>query len=487
MKKHSIIIVTVGIVLLAFILRFYDYGNRWELGYDQAHDALVARAALAEHKIPLLGPFSSAGPFQTGGQWYWFIMAATALYPASVLTPWIVLTLIYVFFVYLMIQFGTELIDTKFGILLGLFSAVSTAQIAQSVSLTNESPLAIISIFALWSVVRFLRSGKNRYIFALGFLISTGASFHLQGSGLFILGICVLIAQITEKKFHVSNVLLLLAGGIIGALPILLFDIRNGFVNMRNMIYYIRFDQYRIPLEALGRRWLTYLTIYWPTTWGRIIGGNQFIGAGFMILVSVLFIYGCIRKKIVAEFIVIICSFFGILGMLRYSHVPLFDSYTVFLQPFILTLSAWVVYKIFMKSRFLGILVCLFVVIMSFTSDCREITGKVNVVDQLVKIWKTSLYSRYPGKHIALYDYKAQYPLPLALELFLEAEGRAGEAGIKIGMNMIPSNNVENRQSFRIGGTSFLDLSGSSSAELSKAGYQRINSSEIYRQTEEWR
>ena len=46
---------------LAGLLRFYNYDVRWALAHDQARDALVAREALRQHKIPVLGPFLKQG------------------------------------------------------------------------------------------------------------------------------------------------------------------------------------------------------------------------------------------------------------------------------------------------------------------------------------------------------------------------------------------------------------------------------------------
>ncbi|MCL5113920.1 MAG: hypothetical protein M1372_02000, partial [Patescibacteria group bacterium] len=128
-KEHWFGVLVFLIIIFSGLLRFYNYENRWGLAYDQAHDALVARYALEAHKIPLLGPFSSGAPIQTGGEWYWFIMAATAVYPNAVMTPWIVLTLFYIIFVFLIILVGKKLVDEKFGLLVGLLSSVSTAQI----------------------------------------------------------------------------------------------------------------------------------------------------------------------------------------------------------------------------------------------------------------------------------------------------------------------------------------------------------------------
>ena len=49
------------IIAIACFLRFYNYDNRWGLAYDQAYGAIVGKYALTEGKIPLVGPFSSAG------------------------------------------------------------------------------------------------------------------------------------------------------------------------------------------------------------------------------------------------------------------------------------------------------------------------------------------------------------------------------------------------------------------------------------------
>src|ERR1700690_3767990 len=87
------------ILVLSIFLRFSRYSDRWGLADDQAHDAVVSRYAVTHQKVPLLGPFSSAGAFQTSGAWYWFIMIGTALYPMSVVSPWVLLTLQYVLFV----------------------------------------------------------------------------------------------------------------------------------------------------------------------------------------------------------------------------------------------------------------------------------------------------------------------------------------------------------------------------------------------------
>src|SRR3990170_3035674 len=124
----------IGIFLLVFFaafLRFVNFENRWGLAYDQARDVLVAREAIQEQKLPLIGPFASAGQFVYGPQWYWILMLLIGIYPFWLLTPWVLQALLYVGVVLLMILIGHEVQGKRFGLLLGLLTAVSTAQIAQ--------------------------------------------------------------------------------------------------------------------------------------------------------------------------------------------------------------------------------------------------------------------------------------------------------------------------------------------------------------------
>src|SRR3989344_1196554 len=88
-KDHWFQIAVVLIISLATFLRFYNYENRWSLAGDPARDAIIAKYALENNKVPSTGPFSSAGNFTTGNIWYVWLIASAGIYSASFLTPWI--------------------------------------------------------------------------------------------------------------------------------------------------------------------------------------------------------------------------------------------------------------------------------------------------------------------------------------------------------------------------------------------------------------
>lgn len=474
------------IIVLSIILRFYNYQDRWGLAYDQAHDALVARYALEAHKIPLLGPFSSAGPFQTGGEWYWFIMVGTALYPYWVLTPWIFLTVIHVVFVYLMIRLGEEFIDKGFGLILGLLASVSTAQIAQATSLTNQSPIAVISLLGIWSMIRFVRSKKIKYLFLLGFFISLAASIHLQGAVLISIAFFTIIFTGIPRG---GGVLRLFIGLLLPMLPVIFADLNNNFFNFRNMIYYYLHDQYRISFDVLGRRWLTYALSFWPNAWAHVIGGKNIIVYIMLIVFGGVLVYKFFKKTISKEWLIILISFFSMVILLRYTRTPLFDSYIVFLHPFIFLLTGWIIYLLYKHKRVLGIIILVIFVGGSFNKDIAEIKNASNYTAVQARAWKNILLTKFPNRKFALYDYKYKtVDKSVPLVLFLDLNSRVDDSGMKVGM-AIATRSSDFRYRIIAGdkvGYQILNLSSSTSAQLKDEGWVFVNPSAIYKSTEEW-
>ena len=270
LRRNFFWVLFTAILFLAIALRFYDYNDRYGLAYDQAHDAVVSRYAVSENKIPLLGPFSSAGPFQTGGEWYWLLMIPISIYPYSILSPWIFITILYVIFVACIILLGKEIKGNVFGLFVGALAAVSTAQISQSLNLTNQAPHALIALLAIWAMLRFIKKKKDKYLFFIAFFVSLSISIHLQGVALMIfLLLTIILTGIPSKK----GVIVILAGLLIPLSPILIYDIWHDFFNIRNMVNYYLFDQYKISFDVLGRRWLTYVGEFLPQSWSYIIGG----------------------------------------------------------------------------------------------------------------------------------------------------------------------------------------------------------------------
>lgn len=480
------VVATWIIVVIAFVLRFYNYANRWGLAYDQAHDALVARYALEAGKIPLVGPFSSAGAFQTGGEWYWLIMGATALHPQSVLTPWIMLTMLSVLFVYSIILVGKELVDKRYALVVGLLASFSTAQIAQSVNLTNQSPVSFVSLLAIWSMVRYVKTRNKIYILFLFFFPVLAATIHLQGAALIVLPV------VTFLFVGIPTLSKLILGGIgivLPLSPILLYDIQHKFFNIRNMFQYYFWNDQQITYDALGRRWLTYLGVFWPTELAHMIGGILPIAYLITVATFLIFFFKAAKKQLFREFWILIVSLILMATLVRYTRTPLYSSYLMFLHPFVILLVGYVIYEIVKVNRLIGVVFMCLLIAGSMGKNMREMVHVENFTARQVQEWENTLYQQFPKDKFAVYDLNyARRDKSLPLVLYLDADKRIDDRGKKIGMTIttsivpLPYPAIFGEQ----GGYQLYDLSSSSSAQLSDFGWAFVNPSAIYKSTEEW-
>ena len=107
-------------------------------------------------------------------------------------------------------------------------------------------------------------------------------------------------------KPRFSELLFLIIGLILPWLPVFIADTNNNFFNSTNMLRYYLNDQYSIPLEALGRRWLTYAGSFWPQLWGFVSGGNKYIG--YLIIFSGIYlsVFNYSMKKTSKEIIILL-------------------------------------------------------------------------------------------------------------------------------------------------------------------------------------
>lgn len=469
------------ILLLAFFFRFYLYGNRWGLAHDQAAFAITARFALETRQLPLLGPFSSAGPFQTAGVWYWLVMLGTAMYPSSVLAPWVFLTFLSVGFVFLMVIVGKELGGRNFGLLLGVLSAISTAQITQSTNLTNQTPISLFSVLAILCVVKYVKTKRTALLFLLGLTIGTASSIHLQGFAILPLVLTLFVfVGLPTVKGAISTVV----GGVIPWLAVLYIDLQNGFFNTRNMFYYFFFEKNKPSFEVLGRRWLTFTSEFVPHAWSHIIGGYLFIGYVLVIAFLGLITTHLVKKKLFKEILLIALSTVFMFAILRYTRTPLFESFFVFLHPFIIILTGWIITATYAKKAFLGFSLFLAVAIGSIRQDVSELIPSTNRTPNEAFALATELIGQFPKETFSVYDYQFRTTkMSLPLVLFLSTGKKAKDDGRRIGISNITHSFpvLSTREGYQV-----FDLNGVSKEELGQRKWGPVGPKEVYESSQKW-
>jgi hypothetical protein len=474
------------IIILGFFLRFYNYDNRWGLGFDQAHDAIIGRYTFENFKIPLVGPFSSGAQFQASGIWYVFIALATMVFPSAIITPWIILTVCFVLFIYLMIRVGKIMEGDVFALIVGLFVAISPSQVAQSLNLSLTSPMAFISLGAIYSMLKYVKTKNNKYLFLLSLFTSLGPTTHLSGS---LLLIFLAITIIFTKSWSIKKLAIVLMGLIIPAIPLVIFDLRNDFVNTNGLLNSLFHNQFKISYEVLGRRWLTYIGVFWPSAWGYVIGGNKFLGLTFILGGSLVFIWQFLKKRLKKEWAILLISSILMVGAIRYVRTPIFYSYIIFLHPFMFFISGYLVYFLFLKRKIILWMLLLVTMTFSIHKVMSEAIFSTNNTIMAAKELENDLDNRFPNQKFAFYDkqYKnVHQSLPLVLLLYTHK--KIDDKGITLGIRSATTSAefelmqvVSNKFGYQI-----IDLSASRSADIIKGGWVFVNPSAIYKSTEEW-
>ena len=299
------------IILLAIVLRFARYNQRWALAYDQARDAIIAEEVLHGKPMPSVGPFSSAGNFTTGPTWYWFVVAATAVYPKAILTPWVVLTSLYVGEVILLMATGSVIGGTALAVVLGLFAAVSPAQIDQGLNLTNPSLVSIFATVAVWAGITYLKSGSIKKLILLALSVGLAFTTHYQAALLGVFALTILILR--RPKW--THILLFAVISVLPIIPLVRFDMLHHYYNYRGIVDYLKFGQYKVYIP---NRWLTYLGVFIPHLWNIVIGANTpvtFLIIGCIILSCILAWY---TKEYTSYSVGMLISLALIIGALRF-------------------------------------------------------------------------------------------------------------------------------------------------------------------------
>lgn len=482
-KNYQYII--LGILLLAIFFRFVNYQNRWGLAHDQARDAIMGRLAVTEHLIPEIGPFTQAGSVVMGPLWYWLVAIATAVFPWHIMTPWIILTFTFVIVVMVMIAIGREFeADPTFSIILGILCALSPTQVLQGTNLTNPSGVAIFSALSVYFALRYIRKGESMCVFLFPFFISLAINTHLQAVGL----VPLFFVPFFLRRPSLKQSLIALLGLGIPFLSLLPFELKSGFYDVRNMIRYIQFDQYTIYMP---NRWLTYLGIFWPDAWTRIAGGFLPVSYITLTLIGIFSLVFGFKRQLTKAHMLILGTFILMLIQLRYFRGTKFDGYLLFIHPFVLILTTWVVYSVYRLHRAMGIVFLFLLALGSLWIIVPDILHASSYTQVEVRQWQKAMREEFPGEKFAIYDYMHRHTgKSIPLVLFSYKDGMIADDGIKIGLAITNKDSLFARDHPSVWGIrdgyELLDLTSSSSAELNTEGWSLVNPHQMYDSGQYW-
>lgn len=393
-KKKIYLAVLVLIIVVGGFFRFYRYSERVTFDADSGRDAFVAIEGARSIQMPLTGPFISIAPVTTG-PWYWYQLILFRFTVRSIYSPWIYLGILSMLMILIMYRIGVLLESKLFGLILAAITALSPQQISTAYWLTNPS---IIGVFSALTICLFLEIvlRKRKPVFGLFFGLTAGIAVtsHYQSLPLFLL-ILYLLFYKKYRAFAYS-----IAGVLITTIPLVLFELNNHWFNVRNMLDYLRFGQYRIWTSV---RWLTFIGDFWPRFWAFAVGGTKNLGLFLMIFSGIAIAFKILFSPIRKTYLLLFINYFIAVIIIRYYRGERFFGYLQYFHPYLFILTGLVLYSLW-KNKFkrwlgpLGIVVyCLLVVPSTIATIGPYGVTKYtkDIYSRIISEWGDKKYSFY--------------------------------------------------------------------------------------------
>lgn len=469
--------------MAAAILRFYNFPYRYNLGIETVRDAVIGVVGARQLQAPLIGSFSSLGPF-TFGPWYAYqLIIFTIIFPYSY-SPWIYLSIIAVIYVLLMYKIGEALGGKTFGLVLCILATFSPAAVISATHLTSHNNT---NLFAALSILIFLKLLRNKvsywWGFALGLAIGIGMNLHFQMSGLLILPL-ILIFYNRKKYFYFVSAAV---GVFVAFIPLLFFELSNHWFNTRNLIYYIMYGKNAVYVP---NRWPFYLRDFWPAFWADSLGTPVWVAGLIICLFLAVLIWSYYKKKITLPMSLIIVAFVFNFILLRYYWGPRFFGYLNFLRPFVFIFTTFTILSLkkIKFGKYLILIPLAALIILAMPRNFSEMQ-----TDQFtIAMYKGvgDIEKAYPTKKFVLYTCSktvqaANEQTSYSLLFLLDLEHKLDKNGLKVGLK----NDCEFPKGTKyplLSSLGVYDFSKASEKELSDAGWNSITFDKIYEAHARW-
>lgn len=362
---------------------------------DEGRDMILIRRIFTELHPPLIGPGTSVGSMYLGPLYYYLMAIPLLVFGFSPVGPSVAVAVFSIFTIFFIWWAGREWFGKHAGLFAVALYAISPVVIYYSRSSWNPNVMPFFSFICIYSVWKVWREGKYNWLVVLGISFA----FVLQSHYLGLLLIPTLflfwflsfrnLRMVKDPKKEIKNfwkkTLLGIGSFLFLMSPLLIFDLRHGFVNFNavrnfftgngNIVTFDPFSAFlRIPnlFSQINHSLLSGAS----SVPGSFVLVSTFLVLGLFMLIN-FFVVGNSKKdpkKNIsgsACLLVVVWFFLGLLGLGFYNQA-IYDHYLgfIFPAPFLLTgliISKLTSGRIFLK--FLGYAILLYLIVINLVGN----------------------------------------------------------------------------------------------------------------------
>lgn len=207
---------------------------------DQGTCLLDSLRIWQEKDLVLIGPPASAEVFGRhffhGPLIYYLVIALMTLSSWDPIKASMILIVVNFFGVIIFYQAVRKLLGEKIGLLSLSFLVFSPVAIDYSKFIWNPNFLLFLTPVYLFLVAKILEKDRWYYFLSAGLIAGMGLQLHFQFALIILFSPFLFLVR--RKKLF--NILIFLLFSFMGYLPLIVFDLRNRFYNLKTIIDWIR-------------------------------------------------------------------------------------------------------------------------------------------------------------------------------------------------------------------------------------------------------
>ncbi len=237
LHHHKYTLLLLLIIFLGSLVRLNNFPAWFGFDYDQEINAWIAKTILVDHKPVLIGPETSVGGMYVG-PFYNYLVALFYFFarmdPVGTLGLNILLAALTIGAVYLV---GKCFFSPATGIFAALIYAFSQNLIFFDRTSWNPSPMPLVTLLALYFLRQYLTGRNRRDLFLASLFVAAAIQLHFMAIFLIAFFVLALLFFGGKKLVRpVSNLLVIFPSFAVSLFPLVMFDLRHGFLNSRHFL-----------------------------------------------------------------------------------------------------------------------------------------------------------------------------------------------------------------------------------------------------------
>lgn len=253
--------VVIGAVLVAAFLRLWNFPNTLEFLGDQGRDAIIVADIFKKGDIVLIGPVTSTGNMYLGPLYYYFMVPFLWLTYPNPIGPAYAVAFLSILTTALMYVLGKQLVGEKAAALATVLFATSSVVVNFARFSWNPNPAPLFGLLFLWCLHK-AQLKQPKYWIGVAACVAVLMQLHYVALlTLPIAGLYWLWQARQWKKTEPDQQRDFIRGTVVGFAifllslsPLILFDLRHDFVNVRALEDFLVSSQDSVAALPLSQK-----------------------------------------------------------------------------------------------------------------------------------------------------------------------------------------------------------------------------------------